>query len=148
MPTSNDDDEEHGLARNTDPVSSHLAALMVPVNKLNRLIYQALESHAVMTTTEIARLYGMDRDTFSPRMKSLVAKRLVEYVGLRQCKNSYGNIRSMKGYRLIREPKHETNTDGPPAAGPAPVGNGTALDIQRPGLLCDFGSPRGHPPTA
>jgi hypothetical protein len=77
-----DEDDEAGAVRDTDPSTSVEAALNVPVSKLNRMFVEALQANRPrpMSTTCIANYYGYDRDTFSPRPKGprgLLAKGLI-----------------------------------------------------------------------
>jgi len=93
-------EQEHGLARRTDPGTSWAAAMKVPVTKLERLFLEALVGHASLTTTEIANLYNMDRDTFSPRPPRLLERGLIEKAGVRLCRNSGGKMRHMIAFRI------------------------------------------------
>lgn len=71
------------LARRTDPETSHAAAAVVDVNKLERAVLLHL-SHVHMvglTCSEIALKAQEPRDSISPRMKGLVTKQLVEDSG-------------------------------------------------------------------
>jgi len=95
-----DDWREHALARSTDPGTSWAAAMKVPVTHLENLFMEALLGHAALTTTEIANLYNMDRDTFSPRPPRLLERGLIERAGTRMCKNSAGKMRHMIAFRI------------------------------------------------
>jgi len=101
-----DDDDDpdlfaYGRARGSDPDTSHTAAEPTSVGKLEAMFIAALKSHGpVLTTTEIANVYGMDRDSFSPRAVVLEEKGLIESAGKRLCANSAGKQRMMKAYRL------------------------------------------------
>ena len=94
------DDEPTGGVRTTDPDTSHLAAELVPVSKLEQMFLNALLVHDALTTTEIANFYGMDRDSFSPRPPRLIRRGLIEQCGKRHCKNSSGKMRPMIAFRL------------------------------------------------
>jgi len=90
-------------ARNTDPDTAHEAADTVDVSKLEALFLLALRDHGTLTTTEIANVYGMDRDSFSPRARPLINKKLILSDGKRPCLNSAGKTRSMLAFRLRKE---------------------------------------------
>lgn len=78
--------EEHGLARNTDPQTSKDAAMAVNIGNLEGLILVNLRTFQIrgMTTSEIAQRSNTPRDSLSPRMKGLVAKKLIVDSGERR----------------------------------------------------------------
>jgi hypothetical protein len=93
-------DEPVGAVRVTDPDTSHIAALLVPVSKLEQMFINALTIHDALTTTEIANFYRMDRDSFSPRPPRLLERGLIERAGKRLVANSAGKFRLMIAFRL------------------------------------------------
>ena len=78
--------EEHGLARRTDPDTSKAAAMAVKVNRLERviLIYLREYSQVGLTTSDIASMARIPRDSLSPRMKRLVQLQLIVDSGERR----------------------------------------------------------------
>lgn len=101
-----DDDEKNdgkGIARSTDPDSSHEAIDEITVGRLELMYLQALRGVDAWTTTEIAQSYGFVRDSFSPRSQPLIRKGLVERVGQRQVANSAGRLKWMEAYSLTQK---------------------------------------------
>ena len=67
------------LARRTDPDTSHVAALTVDANRLERLVAALLQEHPDgLIVKEIASLLDIDKWSISPRMKPLEEKGLVQ----------------------------------------------------------------------
>jgi hypothetical protein len=68
-------------ARRTDPATAHAAAASLShddLARLQKLVCDALAAHPEgLTTTEIAVIGGLPRDSISPRIKGLMEKRLV-----------------------------------------------------------------------
>lgn len=89
--TGDDGDDDGDLfawARTHDPDTSHAAAASLSsetLARLQRLVCDALAVHPEgLTTTEIAELGGLPRDSISPRMKLLSERRFVADSGLRR----------------------------------------------------------------
>lgn len=103
---SDDEDDDlftyKGGVRHTDPDTSHAAAETAPISKLEQMFLNALKIHPALTTTEIANLYGMERDSFSPRPPRLLERGLIERHGKRLCANASGKMRLMIAFRLKR----------------------------------------------
>lgn len=78
------DEDRKVYVRNTDPQTSRNAAQTVDLNALEQLTLDALREHGPMTTHEIAAKVGRERDSISPRMKKLVAAKLVRDSGERR----------------------------------------------------------------
>src|SRR5262245_24932447 len=89
-----------GSVRKTDPDTAHDAAETAPVNRLEEMFLRALRGGRTLTTTEIANVYEMDRDSFSPRSRPLEEKHLIEQNGTRVCLNSAGKPKQMIACRL------------------------------------------------
>jgi hypothetical protein len=124
MPDDDDDLFSHrgpSPARNTDPSTSHEAIDAPTISKLEQLYLDALRGpNVVLSTTEIARVYDMDRDSFSPRSPALLKKGLIERCGKREVLNSAGHLRTMIAFRLKRsvDLKHEQQGEGDGADDP------------------------------
>jgi hypothetical protein len=103
---------EDAPSRSTDPSTSHLAGALVPTAVLENMFIAALKGHHSLTTTEVARLYGMERDSFSPRPEILKGKQLIVQDGYRMVPNKAGNIRKMIAFRLRRDT--DTSSDMTP----------------------------------
>ena len=83
---------EHGLARNSDPETSHEAARSVAISYLEGKVLGALnEADDGHTTEELSDLLGLPRVTVSPRMAPLVRKGLVYASAKRRRGNSGRN---------------------------------------------------------
>ena len=94
-----------GGVRPTDPGTSHMAAKRVNVTKLEILYIATLKQLGhPLSTTEIGRICGHGRDSFSPRSKRLVEKRWIVEAGHRFCENFQGNWFWMKAYALPEWP--------------------------------------------
>lgn len=83
-------EEEKGLARNTDPATSHAAAGKVNIPRLQRVVLEALRNEGEMTMSEMARCSGEERDSLSPRMKKLVERGLVVDTGRTRVPERFG----------------------------------------------------------
>jgi hypothetical protein len=93
--------------RRTDPFTSHLAAALLPTGVLEKMFVDALPAYPhTLTTTEIARCYGMERDSFSPRPGALKRKGLIVQDGWRLVPNKAGHLRRMIAFRR----RHPTDT--------------------------------------
>lgn len=86
-----DDDDEPPLfawARTHDPDTAHAAARSLSseaLAHLQRVVCDSLAGHPEgLTTTEIAALGGLPRDSISPRMRTLADRRLVADSGERR----------------------------------------------------------------
>lgn len=68
------------LARSTDPETSHAAAALVNVNHMEFCVLMVLSKNIIigLTCSEVAVKANYPRDSISPRMKGLVAKKYVE----------------------------------------------------------------------
>lgn len=94
--------EPVGGVRRTDPVTSHVAAVTVNVSELEQEFITALRRTGhPLTTTEIAKFWGRDRDSFSPRPKNgMLDEGMIVEAGKRQCLNKYGKMRWMIAFAL------------------------------------------------
>ena len=72
---------DHGLARNTDPETSHEAAAKVDANHLEHLVWECLAQHGPMITEQICAAMGMPWKTVSPRLRPLCNKGWVREAG-------------------------------------------------------------------
>ena len=69
----------NAMARRTDPDTSHIAALTVDANRLEKLVVSALMQYPNgCTVKEISVILDIDKWSISPRMKPLEGKGLVE----------------------------------------------------------------------
>ena len=69
----------NAMARRTDPDTSHIAALTVDANRLEKLVVSALMQYPKgCTVKEISVILDIDKWSISPRMKPLEGKGLVE----------------------------------------------------------------------
>ena len=69
----------NAMARRTDPDTSHIAALTVDANRLEKLVVSALTQYPNgCTVKEISVSLDIDKWSISPRMKPLEGKGLVE----------------------------------------------------------------------
>jgi len=100
MSDDDDKDDAEAHARSTDPDTSHEAAEKVNANRLEKMYLAALQGGQSLTTTEIANYYNMDRDSFSPRSRPLIRKKLIVEDGKRACVNSGGKVTKMLAFRL------------------------------------------------
>jgi hypothetical protein len=82
------ENDSEAMARPTDPDTSHDAAASLSkpdISRLKQMIIDSLQADGKgQITHEMARDCDIGRDTFSPRMKSLVAKGLVYDTGRRR----------------------------------------------------------------
>lgn len=74
-------DEDRGLARNTDPETSHEAAAKVDANRLEHLVWECLVKHGPLMTEQICEVLQMPWKTISPRLRPLCNKGLVRAMG-------------------------------------------------------------------
>ena len=82
-------DTEHGLARSSDPETSHAAARGVNATKLERLFLKALRGvKEGGTADEIAEYLDRPLNTISPRTRPLVNKGLIKDSGERRATRS------------------------------------------------------------
>jgi len=69
----------NAMARRTDPDTSHIAALTVDANRLEKLVVSALTQYPNgCTVKEISVILDIDKWSISPRMKPLEGKGLIE----------------------------------------------------------------------
>ena len=77
------------LSRNSDPITSDLAAEQVHVEHVEGVIVRHLKFWpAGLTTQELAGSTGLPRDSISPKMKPLELKGLVYRDGTRRVRGS------------------------------------------------------------
>jgi len=72
-----------GLARNTDPDTSHEAAKL-NTTTLEGMVLDAINANGPMTTEEIARATGIDLQSITPRIAPLMRLGLLVDTGLRK----------------------------------------------------------------
>ena len=72
-----------GLARNTDPNTSHEAAKL-NTTTLEGMVLEAINANGPMTTEEIARATGIDLQSITPRIAPLMRLGLLVDTGLRK----------------------------------------------------------------
>jgi len=75
---------EHGLARRTDPETSHEAARSINVGELEGKVLQTLVDTGGLTIKETARRLNYPEVSISPRFKPLLGKRLILDTGIRR----------------------------------------------------------------
>ena len=69
----------NAMARRTDPDTSHIGALTVDANRLEKLVVSALTQYPNgCTVKEISVILDIDKWSISPRMKPLEGKGLIE----------------------------------------------------------------------
>jgi hypothetical protein len=78
------------IARNTDPISSHMAAREITLSgargKQQRLALRVVIEHPGMTSRELAALCSLDRYQMARRLPELEEAGLVAKGPVRQCK--------------------------------------------------------------
>jgi hypothetical protein len=75
----------HGLARRSDPETSHAAAKSVDANRLESVVLGALGRHpSGLTIHEVADLTGVPFESIGPRFRPLVNKGLIHDSGERR----------------------------------------------------------------
>jgi len=72
-----------GLARNTDPDTSHEAAKL-NTSTLESRVFEALNTNGPMTTEEIAQATGIDLQSITPRIAPLMRLGILIDTGLRK----------------------------------------------------------------
>ena len=72
-----------GLARNTDPDTSHAAAKNVP-NNMEGVVLEGIRSLGKCTAEELVEYLGMRWDTVTPRFAPLMRKGLIRDTGERR----------------------------------------------------------------
>jgi predicted HTH transcriptional regulator len=72
-----------GLARNTDPDTSHDAA-RVNTSTLESRVFEVLNTHGPMTTEEISRVTGIDLQSITLRIAPLMRVGILVDTGLRK----------------------------------------------------------------
>lgn len=71
-------------ARNSDPETSHAAAASLDIPRMSAIALGAIRNSPVgLTSSEIADVVGLPRDSISPRIKPLVKKGFVVAAGKR-----------------------------------------------------------------
>lgn len=99
---------EPGLARSSNPSTSHLAAKYIDASKLEEKVLQIVKRYGPprgrpMCVVEIhAKLPELSIDSISPRMKQLVKKGFLRCVGREARANRHGNTRSQQIYEAIK----------------------------------------------
>lgn len=77
------------IARNTDPVSSHVAAYDVTArgtrNRQQRIVFRAVVEHPGRTSRELAALCPLDRYQVARRLPELEEVRMVQKGPAREC---------------------------------------------------------------
>ena len=66
-----------GLARRTDPETSHEAARKVDATKQERVVLDALKDYGDMTSEEVAAVTGTEIPAITPRFRPLATKGLI-----------------------------------------------------------------------
>lgn len=70
--------DDKALARSTDPQTSHDAAKVVNVSHTELAVLIPLSRHPMgLTVSEIAEKASFPRDSISPRMRPLLAKKMI-----------------------------------------------------------------------
>lgn len=72
-----------GLARNTDPDTSHEAAKL-NTTTLESRVFEVINANGPMTTEEIARATGIDLQSITPRIAPLRRKGMIYDTGMRK----------------------------------------------------------------
>lgn len=115
-----------GGVRGTDPFTSWLASGDIPaISALQRKALEALVLHAhrypngAMSSTEMADVHGMARDSFSPRMPWLRHIGAAVFVCVRECMNKNGKLSPMDTYRPWRIGDPAVSKEPPPKVRPA-----------------------------
>lgn len=72
-----------GLARNTDPDTSHEAA-KIQTSTLESMVFEVINTHGPMTTEEIARELRIDLQSITPRIAPLMRLGILVDTGLRK----------------------------------------------------------------
>ena len=76
------------MARRTDPDTSHIAALTVDANRLEKLVLSMLDRYPDgLTVKEVATYLHIDKWSISPRMKPLEKKGLLERTAERRSRS-------------------------------------------------------------
>jgi hypothetical protein len=89
-------EDAEGLARYTDPDTSHEAARGVSTTLLKQIILLTLKDYGhPMAMMELATANAMGRDSLSPRRPAMIEEGTVVEMGRRSCVNANGNVRSM-----------------------------------------------------
>lgn len=70
-----------GLARSTDPVTSHEAAALVNVTEREELVLNILNNNGSMNAEEVALLAGAEVPALTPRFRPLANKGLIYDTG-------------------------------------------------------------------
>ena len=83
---------DHGLARSTDPTTSHIAANSVNATKGEAIVLDTLADHGPMTMEEVGEIHGKPSDHLGPRFASLIDKRMIVLV-----RNSDGTPKTKPG---------------------------------------------------
>ena len=75
---------QHAGYRHADPLTSVRAAEKVNTTALEAGVVGCLKAHGPQTSTEIADILRLSRDSISPRMRPLALRGLVEDSGARR----------------------------------------------------------------
>ena len=77
-------ESEAGLARNTDPTTSHEAARRVKVTEQEELVLRVMRAHPQgLTADQVGQLTGRDKGTMGTRISQLVRKGFLTNTGTR-----------------------------------------------------------------
>lgn len=80
---------EAGLARHSDPQTSHDAAESIDASLLERLVVDVLKKNGAMTSEQVAIVLNMNLVSISPRFRPLATKGLIFDTG-RKARNRSG----------------------------------------------------------
>ena len=72
-----------GLARNTDPDTSHEAA-RIHTSTLEGMVFEVINTHGPMTTEEISQALKIDLQSITPRIAPLMRLGILVDTGLRK----------------------------------------------------------------
>lgn len=80
------DEDEHGLARRTDPETSHWAAAEVQANRLETIVAAAIRraGHRGLIAAELPAATGLPLNTVTPRTRPLVIKGVIFDSGMKR----------------------------------------------------------------
>jgi len=95
-----DENERPAKARSTDPKTSHEAAKVVKVSKLEMQVLRGLEAYGSSTTVELHHSTGMPLWSLSPRMVPLEDAGFVKRLGSRESINSSGRHRKLTVWEI------------------------------------------------
>ena len=91
---------EEALARESDPKSSHDAAAVVKVTKLEEVVMKAIKDNGPMTSIEVADFTGISPWSISPRFAPMEAKGYIERTGERRKNPHTGKGKGLDVWRI------------------------------------------------